>query len=512
VRRLTLRLRIVLVLLGLVAAGLMLINVVIHESLQGYLLDRVDKQLSLARFATAEALQTGSVSLPEGSGILLPPGTYGALVSLEGKVIRYVWFIYSRDSGSRDSAPRIPADIVQEVRRAGGNLVMSLGRAGSGDTRYRVEAIGPDAGGITMVVGIPLAEIDATLHHALWISVLVSLAVLAGLGFAAWWLVRRELRPLEDMARTAADITGGDLAQRVEPAESDTEVGRLGLALNAMLKRIEEAFAQQEASEKRMRRFLADASHELRTPLTSIRGYAELFHRGAASHPDDLAIAMRRIEDEARRMGVLVEDLLLLARLDDHRPLLREPLDLGMIVADAVHDARVTDPDRTVALEAPATLSFVGDDNRLRQVVANLVGNAVRHTPPESPIEVSLHVEGDSAVFAVADHGPGISPEDRERVFQPFFRLDEGRSRRTGGAGLGLAIVRAVVEAHGGSVTADETPGGGATFAVRLPLATAVPDDDPHVPAAAAVAVTPDNDPAAVGQPAASHSPAAPRT
>ncbi len=274
-------------------------------------------------------------------------------------------------------------------------------------------------------------------------------------------------------ARTAAAGVvpgGGDPPRRVEPADSTTEVGRLGLALNEMLGRIEQAFAAQEASEQRLRRFLADASHELRTPLTSIRGYSELFRRGADSRPADLETAMRRIEEEARRMGVLVDDLLLLARLDADRPLARDSVDLVGIVTDAAHDARAADPDRTISLDTPSRLTLIGDADRLLQVVANQLANALRHTPAGTPIEMSLATSGDWATLSVRDHGPGLPPDALAMVFEPFSRLDASRGRATGGAGLGLAIVKAVVEAHGGRVDAVTPQDGGASFTVRLPL------------------------------------------
>src|SRR5581483_7948420 len=271
--------------------------------------------------------------------------------------------------------------------------------------------------------------------------------------------------PLEQIAETAGDIAGGDLSRRVEPAEEDTEIGRLGLALNAMLAQIETAFAERAASEDRLRRFVADASHELRTPLTAIRGYAELFRRGAADRPEDLARAMRRIEDEAARMGLLVEDLLLLARLDQGRPLQREPVDLVRVAGDALADLSAIDPSRPVSFEHPGSWVVTGDEARLRQV---------------------------------ADEGPGLPPGEEHRVFERFWRPDGARARTggasgtgVGGTGLGLSIVAAIVGAHGGTVRAGSPPSGrGAYFMVALPVAPAAPvapdqetDSSPSPPA-----------------------------
>ena len=239
-----------------------------------------------------------------------------------------------------------------------------------------------------------------------------------------------------------------------------------------MLAQIEQAFVERTASEARLRRFLADASHELRTPLTSIRGYSELFRRGAGARPEDLATSMRRIEEESARMGVLVDDLLLLARLDQGRPLERVPVDLARIAADAVDDARAVAPERQISLDSPASLTVEGDELRLREVAANLLSNAVEHTPPGSPIEVHLSEEERHAVVEVRDHGPGLSEEQRAAVFEPFYRSDTSRARERGGAGLGLAIVAAIVAAHGGEVRVSSEPGEGATFRVSLPLVT----------------------------------------
>jgi two-component system OmpR family sensor kinase len=316
-----------------------------------------------------------------------------------------------------------------------------------------------------------LTETRQTLGRLLGVEAFVSLAVLVVLAVAAWFIVKRDLRPLETMAVTADAIAAGDLSRRVEPAEPRTEVGRLGLSLNTMLGRIEEAFAERAATEDKLRRFLADASHELRTPLTSIRGYAEVFERGAKDDPEDLELAMRRIEEESKRMSVMVEELLVLARLGEGREPERAPVDLARVVNDAVSDARAAAPERAIELDAAESLTVIGDDAQLRQVVANLLGNALRHTPDDATIRLRLAPDGDSAALEVADDGPGLGPDVAAKVFEPFYRADASRTRQTGGAGLGLAIVEAIVEAHGGRVTLRTALGAGAVFTVRLPLA-----------------------------------------
>jgi two-component system OmpR family sensor kinase len=305
---------------------------------------------------------------------------------------------------------------------------------------------------------------------------LVTLAVLAALAVLGLWVVRIGLRPLEEIGTTAAAIADGDLTRRVERAEPRTEVGRLGLALNAMLAQIEAAFDAQAASERRLRRFVADASHELRTPLAAVRAYAELFGRGADRRPDDLERAMTGIGRESERMTVLVEDLLLLARLDEGRPLEREPVELDEVVTEAVDAAVAVDPDRPVDLEADPVV-VLGDRDRLRQVLDNLLSNVRAHTPPGSPVRVRVGSENGLAVVEVADSGPGMTSEEAARVFERFYRSDSSRSRATGGVGLGLSIVAAVAEAHGGAVSAHSTPGDGATFRITFPRNGGTPDD-----------------------------------
>jgi two-component system OmpR family sensor kinase len=341
----------------------------------------------------------------------------------------------------------------------------------------------------------PLAEVQATVRQVgllLWSS---ALAIVVIGGVVSVWAVRRSLRGLREIESTAARIAAGDLSERVPPAPETTEVGRLGAALNAMLSQIETAFDERTRSEERMRRFVADASHELRTPLAAIRGYGELYRMGALTEKDQIDDTMRRVEQSATRMGGLVEDLLALARLDANRPDRAEPVDLAVLATDAAHDLRAIDPTRSVRVgpldggEPGAGTVVSGDEPRLRQVLANLVGNVARHTPAGTPAEVSVGRAGDRVVVEVRDHGPGIAPEHAGRVFERFYRVDPSRTREGngtgGGAGLGMAIVAAIVEAHHGDVAITRTPGGGATVRVALPArdhAPAGPTED-HPPA-----------------------------
>jgi two-component system OmpR family sensor kinase len=303
------------------------------------------------------------------------------------------------------------------------------------------------------------------------IELLVTAVVLAAMTALGLWIVRLGLRPLDEIAKTADAIAAGDLSRRVERAEPRTEVGRLGLALNAMLANIEEAVSALEASESKLRRFVADASHELRTPLAAVRAFAELFTRGAATRPDDLERSMAGIIREAERMSVLVEDLLLLAHLDEGRPLTLEPVALEQVVAEALETSRTIEPGRPIDASLEPSI-VAGDRDRLRQVVDNLLSNVRSHTPSDAPLKVTLAHEDGSAVLAVADSGPGMDAEQLTHAYERFYRADPSRARASGGAGLGLAIVAAVVEAHGGAVDAESVPDEGTTFRVRLPLAS----------------------------------------
>jgi two-component system, OmpR family, sensor kinase len=475
----SLRARLVAGLLALAAVGLLVLAVVTYVEQRSFLLDRVDQQLQAAIRPVSAALafrmgpppgieRGGPGGVPGfdggGPGFGLPRGTYGEHRDASGEVETTT---VQQGYGETQAAarPSLPVGL-------------ALGRpttVAGGD--YRALALSdPRSGGVN-VVAIPLADTSRTLDRLLLVEALVIAAVLLVLGLAARFVVRVGLLPLERMGHTAGAIAGGDLSHRVEPADPRTEVGRLGLALNAMLERLERAFAGQRASEERLRVFLADASHELRTPLQSIRGYAELFRIGAAREPDEVERAMRRIEQEATRMGVLVEDLLTLARLGETREGERVAVDVAALARDAVSDACATAPERAIVLDVDGSagaVTVMGDPHGLAQVLANLLRNALVHTPPGTPIEVAVAREGEEARLEVRDHGPGLPPgEDSGALFERFWRAEGGRTRGAGGAGLGLAIVAAVVERHGGSVTAANAAGGGARFTVLLPLARA---------------------------------------
>jgi two-component system OmpR family sensor kinase len=306
------------------------------------------------------------------------------------------------------------------------------------------------------------------------VEVLIAAGLLAVLAAAAFWLLRTGLRPLERMSEVAGGIAQGDLDVRLSPAEERSEIGRLGLALNGMLERLEDAFARRDRSEAQLRRFVSSASHELRTPLTSIRGYAALLRRGARYDPEDLETSISRIESEATRMAGLIDDLLLLARLDEQRPLTRAPTDLTVVAYEAAEDARARDPGRSITVDARGPVIVGGDEPRLRQIVANLLENAQVHTPAGALVRVEVGVRDQMAVLAVVDSGLGIDPEQAAHVFERFYRGTPPGSGdtapRTEGSGLGLAIVKTIAEAHGGGATVRSRPGAGSRFEITLPL------------------------------------------
>jgi two-component system OmpR family sensor kinase len=480
----SLRGRLLLAMLALAAVGLAASGLATWLALRAFLVGRVDQQLTAARIQVEEAVRADGAQGAdrfEGQGAARLGLESGWVEVREaGRRVRLVALGQAGVDGHQGwqgrgppwqgrgrfaaEPPQLPRDLSGRV--AGFTAEPQGGRG----MPYRVQA-GPVAGGdLAVAVAVPLAGVFETLGRLLLVEALVGAVVLAALALLALRLVRVGLRPLDGIAATAGAIAAGDLSRRVRPAEPTTEVGRLGLALNAMLGQIEAAFAERRASEARLRRFVADASHELRTPLTSIRGYAELFRRGAASRPEDLATTMRRIEEEAERMGVLVDELLLLARLDQGRPLEREPVDLAEVAAEAVEQARVIDPGRPLELDAPGPVVVLGDRQRLSQVAANLLANVRMHTAAGTAARVAVAAAGGRALLEVADRGDGMAPEQAARVFERFYRTDPGRSRGKGGAGLGLSIVAAIAQAHGGRATVTSAPGEGTSFRVELPL------------------------------------------
>ncbi len=460
--------RLLIGIVSLVVLGLLIADVATYTALQSFLLGRVDSQLTNGRPSAVGVL--GGPGPERNAAGQFPIGTVVELLRPDGSEIGNP-LRYDFPSSTSTAVPVRPSALPPATEQHPALLTL----AGTGGVSQYRAAIWPEDSfqGNYVLLAIPMNDVPATLEQLLQLEVVISLGVVAATAVLALIIIRIGLRPLRRMAGVAQDIAAGDLTRRVEPATTDTEIGRLGIALNGMLSQIEAAFGERTRSEQRLRRFIADASHELRTPLTSVRGYAEMLRRGAQESPEDASIARRRIEEESMRMSLMVDDMLVLARLGQGRPLEQAPVDLQSIARDAVADAHAVAPQRSITLDATAPVVVTGDDSRLRQAVGNLIRNALVHTPSESSIEVALETHDGVATMSVVDHGPGLKPDDAGRVFEPFYRADPSRSRDSGGAGLGLSIVAAVVDAHGGSVKVSDTPGGGATFEVELPISNA---------------------------------------
>lgn len=465
-RGMPLRVSLVAAMLLLVGCGLLASGIAVTSILRHSLMSRVDERLIDASTGWA---QEPRQDLPpdQGPNPARPPSNfYVQGVDTRGDV----WMAIN----DRKAQPALPDS--NDV----GPVPVTIGSIGDSEVRWRAVSM-RSPGGELVTVAVDLSDLAATVRALVLLQVGIGSAVLLVLGVAGYWVVHRSLQPLVDVEKTAASIAAGQLESRVPQGDPKTEVGQLSLALNGMLAQIQRAFAASDASaekarlsEERMRRFITDASHELRTPLTTIRGFAELYRQGATG---DVEMSMFRIESESRRMAGLVEDLLLLAQLDAQRPMERNRVDLLALASDAVHDAQSTAPSRSVVLEfigGPGTPEVIGDEARLRQVLGNLVANALQHTPVSAPVTVRVGTAGDDTVLEVADQGPGMQPEDALRVFERFYRADASRARASGGAGLGLSIVDSLVRAHGGRVTVVTAPGQGCCFRVVLPRVDAV--------------------------------------
>ena len=465
----SLRTRLLIGVIGLVVIGLLISDIVTYATLQNFLLDRIDQQL-MQNYRTAVGVLGGPDEGPGSApATQFPIGTVFAVVAPDGSVLTQKMVVFGLGP-----APRTSLVLPHSLPNLGmdkPSIPFTVAATGAAANYRMIDWPEDSFQGNFVVLAIPMTDVQTTLSHLVELEAKISLAVVAATVILALLIIWLSLRPLRRMGAVAADIAAGDLTRRVEPATTKTEIGRLGLALNGMLNQIEAAFAERTESNLRLRRFVADASHELRTPLTSIRGYSEMLRRGASKSPTDSELARRRIEEESIRMTGLVDDMLVLARLDQGRPLEQAPVDLAAIAQDALADARAVAPQRQISLSSNGPVVVNGDDTRLRQVLGNLVRNALVHTPQSTPIEMAVSSEDSVGRISVADHGPGLAMQDLDRIFEPFYRADPSRSRDSGGSGLGLSIVNAVVAAHGGRVKVSETDGGGATFEVELPLA-----------------------------------------
>ncbi len=515
--RTSLRVKLIAVLFTLVTLALVVISCVGTSILRGYLLGQTDQALQNSQVQrVAAAAASGSFSSAGEMG----QNGFAVWWLPNGGSLQQVVQPGGMDLGPTPSGiTTLPASVTSMLAANPGLTTTVAGQV-SGD-RWRVIGVPTYANGTrsgTLFIGTDVSSVYTTVQRLIGVDVIVSIVILVVLLLVGIGMVRANLRALVDIEETAGEIAEGHLNRRVPERDPRTEIGSLGRSLNSMLSQIEAAFHAREESEEaahqseeRMRRFIADASHELRTPLTAIRGFAEYYRQrgGLVSHwdkdqsaapgpgggllPDDLDRIMERLEKEAARMGLLVEDLLLLARMDQQRPLAQQPIDLLSLAADAVHDARLLAPDRTIELSVQRGAAFLvtGDEPRLRQVIGNLMSNALTHTPDGTPIEVSIgsgeldpRVPGSppAVTLDVTDHGPGMSAEQAKRVFERFYRADQARTRATGGSGLGLAIVNALVVAHGGVASVRTAPDQGATFRIALPLAPeaqgGIADDD----------------------------------
>jgi two-component system OmpR family sensor kinase len=442
---------------GMAVVAIVLVGaaVVITNTTRTSLIDRIDAQLATAH--------TGPIGGPDGGRPGGFPNTfYAGTVDANGKVTTSL----VPNVGAARPLPKIPAKTALALETA--THPVTVGSVSGSDQWRVVPAQTSDH--TPAVLALSLHDVSTSTSRIERVEIVVTVLILAILALVTFFVLRLGLRPIRKMTETATAIAGGDLSHRVPEVAPHTEAGELGTALNTMMTKIEDAFEERTASEARLRQFIADASHELRTPVTTIRGYAELYRGGGLNDPDDLAQAMRRTEQESIRMGSLVEDLLLLARLDQGRKLEAGVVDLGVLAVDAVSDARAVDPTRAITASVAEGVRVEGDEGRLRQVVANLVGNALVHTPEGTPIEVRVARAGSDAVLEVRDHGPGMPAPVAARAFERFFRADPARSRHAGGSGLGLAIVKAIVKAHHGTVGIESGDGAGTTVRVALPL------------------------------------------
>jgi two-component system OmpR family sensor kinase len=464
-----LRTKLVSALAALLAVGLLAFGISTYNRYSSAEYRRLDDRLS-SSVSSAERELHQAAGLDAGPGPAdqdrgpdesraLGIGSYAELRDPSGAVVSHL------PSDTSSPAPSLPTTI-----ESLGKPFTVAAAVGSGD--WRALATGDSRfDGYTVIVANPLGDLGDSLRGLVIIETIAAAVILALMTAGAWLILRRGLRPLESMALAAGSIHEGDMSVRVAPGDGRGEVGQLGLALNSMLDNLQVAFDAQKESEAKLRQFLADASHELRTPLTSIQGFAELFRLGVANEHVDTDVIMRRIEEESQRMRLLVDDLLLLARLDERRDVETSEVDLAVLAADACSDAVAAAPDRRVTLDAPQSVIVEGAQDYLRQAIANLVANALTHTPAGTPIEVSARAVGRRAELIVRDHGPGLSAEALLHAFDRFWRADSSRVGPK--AGLGLSIVAAIAASHDGTATARNHPDGGAVFTLDLPLAMA---------------------------------------
>ena len=470
----SLRNRLILAAMVLAAVAISASDFAANAALRSYLISQVDKELieistsSLTRLDRA-GIESENSEEDNDSPFTefrplrgVPTSASVSLLDVDGRLIGRI----GGDLSQKQIA--VFGMSIAEAKAKGVAPFTIDGQGDEPDVRAVVQLLPTGLG--TVVVANSLAEVDRTLQRLGFFFLILGLLALTAVGLVSRWIIAISLKPLEQVEETAEAIAGGDLSARLPAAKPDTEVGRLTTALNTMLGRIEESFEARVNSESKLRRFVADASHELRTPLTAIRGFAELHRQGAVVGAENTKELVGRIEKESIRMSTLVEDLLLLARLDQSREMAQEPVDLNALLTEAVASAKAAGPNHSIELSMPSTEVFIlGDSQRVHQVVANLLANARTHTPDNSQIKVALEQGVAETVISVSDNGPGLSEDDQERIFERFFRADPSRARTSGeGSGLGLSIVDAVMQAHGGYVSVQSKLGAGATFKLHF--------------------------------------------
>jgi len=517
----SLKARLLIALVAVAFAALLVADLVTYSELKTFLYSQVDSSLQTSHVAIEAALEGNTPpssqeadndgdddgpSAPSstvsdgGKGAAfcastaneLAPGTFVSVQNPRGQSVVDGDDCPAIEIGGARYSPSLPK-VISGFSAVGPNreqtVYLTADSKESGGPTFRVRVSKLQAGplvGDELVLAEPLGSTHSTIVRLIEVELIVAGAALLAAVLVGWWLVRLGLAPLRRVEQTAETIAGGDLAHRVPGAGVRTEVGRVALALNFMLENIEEAFAERDEtesqlreSEDRLRRFVGDASHELRTPVAAISAYAELFERVNDRSGEDASRILRGIRHETDRMGHLVEDLLLLARLDEGQPLAHEPVELVDLLSGALYTARAVGPDWPVQLVAEDAVEVLGDAIRLRQVVDNLLGNVRAHTPPGTSTTVHVFRSGGDAIVEIADEGPGITEEQASRVFERFYRVEASRSRTHGGAGLGLSIVGSIVNAHGGTVTARPGNSRGAVFTVTLPVADRTTSADP---------------------------------
>lgn len=479
----SLRSRLTLGIVLLSAIGFFAASLATQTLLKGYLIKEVDNQLAVITSGTFARIEQSGIAhevneerrgddgqKPLGQGVgspltRIPTSASLTLLDAQGTVVGGIGGDFNTTSINDNLAGLLPEEVSEH-----GDKPFTLHAPGP-DFRVIARALPNNAG--TVVAAQSLRDLERTTSRLGFLFSLIGFVLLMLIAIAARTVIKVGLRPLEDAEKTAEEIAAGNYSARMPETNPGTEVGRLVTSLNSMLSRIEKSFSIQNESENKLRRFVADASHELRTPITAIRGFSELHRQGAVTGEKETTELIGRIESESKRMGSLVEDLLLLARLDQAREMDSKPVDINKVVEDAVISARAAGPEHPVTLNSSSDEIFtLGDEARIHQVVANLLANARAHTPAGTPISVSVKSTDAGVEVVVADEGPGLSSEDQKRIFERFYRADSSRVR-TGadGSGLGLSIVDAVMRAHGGSVSVESTPGEGATFTLLFPRA-----------------------------------------